>query len=195
MRFIAHMLSVARARLIEQKADKYHYISEQSFQSLCLDLQLGQFHNCCNGPELPCTLLKSTIELPKFLNTRWGDFLKVMTLDGTVIPKASKTQHKLSQYSLTQSPTSVAYFIHDNHLYIQGTKHLTKVLSNCLFSDPAAIQELNCASGATACEDFMDTQYPIDPDLVDPMYRLTIELLLNSLKINPDFENNARGDS
>lgn len=194
LRFIAHMLSVARGRLIEQKADKYHYISEQSFQSLCLDLSLGQFHNCCNGPELPCQLLKSEVVLPKFLNTRWGDFVKVMTLDGTVIPKASLTQGRLSKYSLTQTAETPSYFIHDNYLYIQGNKHLQKVLLNSLFSDPEAIHQANCATGSNSCPDFLDTEYPIDPDLVDPMYRLTIELLLNALKLQADTENNARAE-
>lgn len=31
-RLISHYLQVARARLIEQKIDKYHFISEQSYQ-------------------------------------------------------------------------------------------------------------------------------------------------------------------
>ena len=70
LRLIAHYLNVARALLTEQKADKYTYISEQSFQSLCVPLELGTFHNCCDYPGATCKVLKSVSPLPKFLNTR-----------------------------------------------------------------------------------------------------------------------------
>lgn len=70
-RLIAHYLQVARARLIEQKIDKYYYISEQSYQDLCLDLALSSFHDCCDIPELEeCKIMKSVMEVPKFLNSR-----------------------------------------------------------------------------------------------------------------------------
>lgn len=69
-RLIAHFLQIGRALLIEQKTDKYHFISEQSYQSLCVNLELSQFHNCCNDVELECRVLKSTIAIPKFLNSR-----------------------------------------------------------------------------------------------------------------------------
>jgi hypothetical protein len=70
LRLIAHFLRVARGLLIEQKANKYNTISEQSFQSLCLDLVKGQFHNCCDAPTSKCLLLKSTTKIPKVLVTR-----------------------------------------------------------------------------------------------------------------------------
>lgn len=70
LRLIAHYLNVARALLTEQKADKYTYISEQSFQSLCVPMALGTFHNCCDYPGANCQVLKSVTPLPKFLNTR-----------------------------------------------------------------------------------------------------------------------------
>lgn len=69
-RLIAHFLQVARARLVEQKIDKYHFISEQTYQDWCVDLELSNFHNCCTGPNLDCKVLRSTIEVPKFLNSR-----------------------------------------------------------------------------------------------------------------------------
>ena len=84
-RLIAHFLKVARARLIQNKADKYSFISEQSYQSLCINLTKSNFHNCCEAPDSECQVLKSTIEIPRFLNSRMGNFLKVMDLEGRVI--------------------------------------------------------------------------------------------------------------
>lgn len=69
-RLIAHFLQVSRAKLIEQKADKYYHISDQSYQSLCVTLAPANFHNCCSAADLDCKILKSTLPIPKFLNSR-----------------------------------------------------------------------------------------------------------------------------
>lgn len=195
-RLLAHYLKIARSKLIEEKADKYHYISDQSFQSLCLDLEEGNFHNCCEGPTIDCYVLKSSIKLPKFLNTRWGDFAKVMTLDGKVLPKTSLTINKLSKYSLTNRKPRTGWFIHDERLYVINNKHLEKILVNSLFDDPEEINTLNCGPDTnTPCADFMDQEYPIDPDLVGGMYQLAMNFLLNSYRLPArDDENNATDD-
>lgn len=103
-RLIAHFLQVSRANLIEKKADKYHFISDQSYQSLCVSLELSSFHNCCDKPDQDCKILKSTTPIPKFLNSRWGNFLKVLDLSGRVIPEYNLTQNRYSKYSLVGPP-------------------------------------------------------------------------------------------
>ena len=189
-RLIAHHLQVSRALLTERKADKYHFISEQSYQSLCITLELSQFHNCCDMPDSKCKVLKSTIEIPKFLNTRWGNFLKVMDLEGNVIPEISKTSERLSVFGLV--PQQEGWFMHDNRLYIVKTKVLVKVLLNALFDDPEAVHEMNCASTPeNGCTDFMDVPFPIDSDLVDPMYTLTEQRLMRAYSIPQDRENDG----
>lgn len=101
LELIAHFLKVSRALLTEQKADKYNFISEQSFQSLCVPLVKGSLHNCCDYPASKCLLLKSSSPIPKTLSTRWGDLSKVTTLSGEVLSKTSVTANKLAKYSLT----------------------------------------------------------------------------------------------
>lgn len=197
LRFLAHLLNVARATLTEQKADKYSYISEQSFQSLCIPLQLGNFHNCCEVTDVECKVLKSVDPLPKFLNARWGDFAKVMSLTGEVIPKTSPTLNKYSEYTITNVIPKIGWFIHDNHLYIINNKKLEMVLLNCLFDDPVQIKTLNCSNDTTqaTCPDWYDEEYPIDPDLIRPAYLLVLDLILNSRKLPPNDSANDAQDS
>ena len=190
-RLIAHFLQVTRAKLIERKADKYHFISDQSYQSLCVDLALSSFHNCCTKAELECKVLKSIEPIPKFLNSRWGNFLKVMDLAGTIIPEYNLTQNKYSKYSLVGAPKA-GWFIHDNHLYIVNNKVLETVLLNALFDKPDEIAQSNCATTGENCTDFMGEQFPIDSDLIDDMYRLTLDFLVKSQQTTIDIENNAK---
>lgn len=189
-RLIAHFLGITRAKLIEQKIDKYHFISEQSYQSLCVSLEKSNFHNCCQEGDNDCQILKSVDEIPKFLNSRWGNFLKVMDLEGRVIPEISLTQSRFAEYAL--APRIAGWFMHDNHIYVVHNKVIETILLNALFDDPAQIHELNCPTTGENCNDFMSEQFPIDPDLTDAMYKLTLEYLLKSYQLPNDIENNAK---
>lgn len=189
---ISHLLKVTRSKLIEMKADKYYFISDQSFQSLCVKLEPGTFHNCCEGPEVDCYILKSTITIPKVLNTRWGDFLKVTTLDGRTLSKTSMTANSLAQYTITNKKPKLGWFIHDGRLYILNNTKIETILLNGLFNDPKEISELNCKVGQNNCPDPYEDEFPIDSDLIDPMYKMTIEYLLKGYSIPEDNENNAR---
>lgn len=189
-RLIAHFLLVCRAKLIREKADKYSFISEQSHQDLCLDLEKGTFHNCCDTPDAGCILLKSTIALPKFLSTKWGNYIKVTDMSGRVISEINVTQNRFSTYSRTGTQTG--WFIHDNHLYVLNNTFLNKVLINALFDDPALISELNCGIDADNCPDFMEEEFPVDSDITQPMYELALKFLVGSMTLPKDNEQDAQ---
>lgn len=190
-RLIAHFLQIARAKLLEQKADKYRYISDQSFQSVCLDLELGTFHNCCDVEEIECHILKTTTKIPKLLNSRWGAFVKVMDLSGEIISEFNLTSKKYSQYAI--APVKIGWFMHDGYLYLVNNKKLEKVLLNGLFASTEDIAAINCPTPNSAnCLDYGQQEFPIDPDLVDPMYKVTLEYLLQSERIPNDSENNSK---
>jgi len=82
--------------------------------------------------------------------------------------------------------------MHDNHIYLLNTTVLTNIIVNGLFNNPQEIHEANCPTTGSNCADFMDETFPIDSDLIDPMYRLALELLLQSYKLPADIENNSR---
>jgi len=197
LELIAHFLNVARATLTEQKADRYRYISEQSFQSLCVPLIPATLHNCCDYPSAGCTLMRSTIKIPKFLNTRWGEFAKVLTLAGENISKTSITANKLAKYSLTNKNPKAGWFLHDGYLYIINNTNIEVALLNSLFDNPAEINSFNCATDTTStlCKEVYEEEYPIDPDLIEAMYKKVLDLMRYGLAFPPkDNENNAKDD-
>lgn len=190
-RLIAHFLQITRAFLLERKADKYRYISDQTFQSVCLDLELGSFHNCCDTPDLNCNILKSVIKIPKLLSARWGNFIQVMDFNGNVISEFNQTNNKYSSHGILT--TTLGWFMHDGYLYIINNKKLEKVLLNALFTNPTEISQINCANGTSSnCDDYGTEEFPIDEDLIEPMYKATLEFLLRSEQNINDTENNAR---
>ncbi len=82
----------------------------------------------------------------------------------------------------------------NNQIIVLNNPHLKLVVLNALFDNPDEIYGINCSTGSNSCVDFMDQEFPIDSDLVDPMYRLTLELLLTSVKLPIDHEADAKSE-
>lgn len=189
-RLIAHFLEVARGKLILDKINKYKFVSDQSYQDLCVALQESVYHDCCDVIDFgDCKLLKSIDPLPKFLNSAWGNFLKVTDLSGNVISELTLTQNTYSKYAIIKPKTG--WFLHNNHLYVLNNTGLRKVLLNALFSNPQEIYDTNCTTGTGKCVEYLAQEFPVDADLMQAMYELTLKLLLGT-KLPNDLENNAR---
>ena len=182
-RLILHFMNISRGMLLEQKLDKY--ISMQDFQSLCIDLAGGSYHNCCDI-KIPtdCTILKSTIKLPQLLSARWGSFIKVTTLDGTILGETNITQSKNAKYSLTNNSPKTGWFIHDDYLYVINNTKLKKLLINGLWSNPESIAKYNCPDNQPCFSDL--TEYPISPDLIPAMYQMVLKFISTSYSFPED---------
>lgn len=187
---IAHYLEVTRGLLIERKADKYIPLSPQSFQSWCVDLIKGSYHNCCETPASTCQLLRSTVKIPKFLTTRFGDLSKVTDLNGNPLSKTTPTMQRLSEFSITNRDPKPGYFIHDNYLYIVANTSLVKVLMDNVYLKPSEVEGYNCPASATTCPNPFDVEFPIDADLIAPMYEMAMKFLAATSPL--DYENDAR---
>jgi hypothetical protein len=101
---IAHFLQMSRALLVKQKMDKYRYLSELNYISVCMPLEVGEFAECANCiPEnVNCKLLKGKCKLPKEVVAHRSTTIQVKRIDGSIIPQTSITRNNLSKYSLTQ---------------------------------------------------------------------------------------------
>lgn len=191
-RLILHFLNIARLRLIKDKLDQTYYVSEQSYQDLCLDLEPSSFHACCSIDYDYCPILRSTVTLPKFLDSKWGNQLKALDLSGRLIPNITLTQVRYQQYGLV--PQQVGYFIHNNYLYVVNTTSLVKVIINGLFDNPEEIHLINCPNTEETPCDYLTEEFPIESDLIERMYRLVIELLTVFFSTAQDLTNNAIDD-
>lgn len=112
-----------------------------------------------------------------------------MDLAGNVIPEFSNISNTLSKYALV--PPKEGWFVHDNYLYVVNSTVLEKVLLNALFNNPQDIHDLNCSTTNENCSDFMDVEFPIDSDLIGPMYDEAYKRLVRLLTIPRDNENDS----
>lgn len=64
---------------------------------------------------------------------------------------------------------------------------------NALFDDPESVSQANCpTSGINDCKPFQSEEFPIDADLIDDMYEMTLDRLLRGYQLPVDSENNAK---
>jgi len=184
-------------RLIEHYIDRT--LQSVNVQSICLPMEEANFDDCsdCDIPSLSCKLFKSTISIPNIITSRWNYSGQVRAIDGTLIDPFNLTQNRYKKYSIS-SKENQGWFIKDNYIYIVGDNHIDLIVFQAIFSDPTKVQELQPCSDAgssTPCIKGSTTEFPLDDDLVRPLYQLTLEMLGMSQYFKEDKLLNQDDDS
>lgn len=201
-RHIYNKLLSVRSRLIFQKINKKQKINQWSYQTIpCIELIEAPIHEC---PCIPsrCKILRSKYKLPKALSSLDRHIIQsVTTLDGQ--ENLSETSFELEKYSKGNKYTSKKphYYIRNEYLYITDMKALEVITLTGLFDDPLEVNnfpsfcpEVNCSD--CDCISFLDLEFPIDSDLIDPMIELSLKELIEIFsQMREDQTNDARDNN
>ena len=102
-----------------------------------------------------------------------------------------------SQKGNKYTSKKLQFFIENEYLYISTSKNLKVVAMRALFEDPIEAEKFqgycdDCAD-CVDCTDILQSEFPIDNDLVDVLIQLTVEevVILFSQNIE-DSRNNTR---
>lgn len=195
-RQIYFILLYLRAKLIKQKADKYHYISDFNYQYIdCLPLVQAPDGEC-ECYEDGCVVLKSEWKVPKIIVNRNQLMLKgIFTQGGVEIFAATEQESKRFKYSRTKTG-KFTYEIRNGYLIVRGTQRLKVVKLTAIFEDPLAINIAGACGENVLCFDPETSDFPLDLELVEAINKLTYEELFNvMMRIPNDIENNAKDDT
>jgi len=191
---VEHFLNVARSRVLKQKLNQLHHISSFNYQSFCLELEEVKYSDCsCIPAKAKCKVLRSKVKIPQSLNYRHNNGIIVQTIDGHSIPNSKPSSNHLAKYSLSKANTKPHYFIENGYLYILNNLNLKQVKVKMISVNPRDLSSFTDCYTANSCYS-ANSPYPIDQELVDSVYRLTIELLNISNSIPEDKVNNSSDD-
>lgn len=198
-RLIYDKLKSSRSRLVILKANKKQSIIGSKQNLNCIKLIRAPKIECPCVPPSGCTFLRSEEPIPKFLESLFGPLTgTVMTLDGSVNFSLTSRNRIRAQVTERYTGRSPRAFI-DKYLYILGNSSPKFVsLYGGVFEDPIEIFKLNnrCNGDDDICDDILDSEFPIDSDLVDPLIQLTTEELVTTFaKMRQDVRNNASDDT
>jgi hypothetical protein len=185
--FIYHILSSARALLFKRKTDSFKKISDWEYQQFCVPLEEDLSHNC-GCIKVGCTVFRGKNKLPRVLNSRNKDLLRITTLDYKEIPIVSERQIITSDYDDAFKGKMLAT-ITDRYPIIWNTDRLKAVLITGVWEDISEwVDKSLCdlEGNELECFDFMDTEFSIDSDLRYGMYQLSLELMRLPLALKED---------
>lgn len=190
---VLHYMNVTRSLLLKRKADK-GALSDRNKQSFCLDLVPSKFFDCsCIMPEHNCIILRARQPLPEYLSTKDKALIEVRLLDGTVLNQTSYTTLKKASFSRT-GENKISWFIFNSFLYVVGSLKLEKIVVSGVFDDPLSVSKfVNCEEGGSCYDDL--SAYPIEPDLIHPMYTMVLDMIIPTKNLPQDDENNARNST
>lgn len=199
---IAHFLKVNRSVLIKRKLDKEIQASENLRVTICLPMEEAQIADCpgCGLPDVNCDLYRSVIQLPDAIVPKIGSEYIARKIDGSTISKYTITNRQFDKFNVVGKLTS-GYFVHNKYLYFiapPGSKMMTLLL-DFIPESPEDVEELNLCQNPTIGDSdpcrLSDVAFTIDPELVLPMYQMTLELLGLSYNMpEDDLENGVSAD-
>lgn len=193
---IYHLMKINRGRLLYDKQNKNYKLSTFNFQYLeCFPLEEGYLNDCPGIPQ-DCKVLVSKKKLPKIISWRNGLILKVMNLRGRTIPQTDLSRSNYSKFRKTKT-SRYSWFIHNDRLVVTGDLRLCVIALKFIAEDPLDLANYNVCdeSGEDTgipCFDPMVDNFPLDIELVDPMYKLIFQDLQFGMQLPNDNENNAK---
>lgn len=196
-RLVAHFLKSSRSILLKRKIERGTWISEQNYVTICVPLEKVEYADCpgCNLPDTGCTLYRSTITIPRSIVVKHKDTFRVRTITGTIVSRFTLTNNQYDGYSNASDENFMGWFIVGERLYILSDNPITLVLLELIPEDPEEISDLDpCKDPTEDAPCILSSQetFPIDGDLVDAMYDMTMKRLLVSERLPQDNVNNSK---
>ena len=200
-RHIYSALLTARSILIRQQSNKNQSISQWVYQTLpCVELIPAPVHECPCIPTNGCVILRTKYKLPKPISDIEGSLIQSITsLDGKII--FSETTLENQKYELGNKYTAKKpkFFINNGYAYITVLTLLKAVTISLITEDFLEAKNFPSYCGPCEdceCEDILETEFPIDMDLIKPLLDIANEELIFMFKqMTEDNKNNAKDDS
>ena len=202
-RLIYSVVTSIKALLLRQEVSKNRTLSDRNIDYLeCVPLAQAEAHDCPCAPPSGCMILKSTCSLPRPINTRYGEYIQVTSIDGsTVFSKTTwiaKSKKKGNKYtSKTQD-----FFFKDDYLYITvpeptgiGLKTITVsgVFEN--ISDFYCNYCEDCEDADSNCLAPLDMDFRLDLALIENLINMAVQELVRMFSSQSDDKlNNANDD-
>lgn len=139
-------------------------------------------------------MYRSKIKIPQSIVVKHKDTYRVRSITGQIISRFTLTNKQYEAYSLVQE-SKEGWFIVGEYLYVLSDSPILLVLLELIPDDPEEISGLDPCKDPTTdapCVLSGDNNFPIDGDLVDPMYDMTMRRILLAEKLPQDNVNNTK---
>jgi len=199
-RYIAYLLNIKRSKYLRQELNNMQRTTDSTtIQTLTVKLEEVDSSDC--GLQGVCEkIMRSCKKLPDplALHTKNG-ITRVASLNKMSKPFNFVTREKVIYAQDAPFPNSIYTFLHDDgYLYVTSQNNAINLLE-CIsvtgvWEDPTDLSRFSvccsCEENNSACYN-EDSEYPIQPHLIDGIRREVIAEILQMKQIPEDKENNG----
>jgi len=148
----------------------------------------------CNLPQTGCKLYRSKIKIPRSIVVKHKDTYRVRSITGEILSRFTITNKQYASYSLANEE-SEGWFIVGEYLYYLSESPKLLVLLELIPEDPEEVTNLDPCQDPTKdapCILSSEETFPVDGDLVQPMYQMTLDIMLSTSNLARDDVNNSK---
>lgn len=175
----------------------YEKGSRQSWwntKSFCIKMIEDVSHPCPECINVGCKVLKSVVKIPKPLQLKNRDLIRVSTLDGRELHLIQPYERDAKLTDEFFQNVKMATFIND-HLIVYAKQKPTTVIVTGHFQDITDWSNINeCGTDGeetgNMCYNPLQDDFPLDADLVYPAYQAVLDFLQIPIKLPQDNSNN-----
>lgn len=200
-RYLIHLLNIKRSKYLRQELNNMQRTTDSNtIQTLAVKLEQASAQEC--NLDLSCdTILRTCKKLPDplQLHTKTG-IIRVASIDRLSKPFNFVTREKAIYAPDSPFPNSIYTFLHDDgYLYVFSNNSSINLLEcvsiTGIWEDPTALSNFTTCCECNEKEDTscfnIDSDYPIQPHLIDVIRQEIILEILRMKQIPEDKENNS----
>jgi hypothetical protein len=186
-RFFSRILYAIRNKLIKEKLDKGGSLSEEAYSVVCVDLINSPMH-ICNCADGACEYKRSAVKLANPLNSKKGNTITVMNLNGSVIDSYGIDVNQYQKFALNKKKDT-AWFYFNNYIFIINNKDIKKVM---VFSEQQKLATETCGGlNQPACVYPNSDGSFIPGDMEAIMYEMSLMLINKTPRIQDKLNDNT----
>lgn len=189
-KFFSRILYSVRNRLIKDRLNKGDSLPEDAYTVVCVDLINSPMHTC-HCADGACAYKRSIIKLPNILNSRKGNTITVMNLNGNVIDNYGVDVNQYQKYALNQKKNT-SWFYFNNYIFLLNNKLIQKVMVKAIFTSDVKISDLEaCNTGSGICF-YPGSESPnfIPGDMEALMYEMALALINKNPRVQDKLNDN-----
>lgn len=201
-RHVYNKLITVRSRLITQDLNRRRKVSNWNYQILpCVELISVPKHDCPCLPEVGCKILRTKYKLPKpLVNHSHHIISNVSSVDGSITYSETTFENKKYSSGYKYGKAKQDYYIRNGYLYITYRQGPKIISITGLFEDPAEVESFPsyCSESSVEesdCHSVLDTEFPIEADMIDTLIELSIQELVEIFSQMPEDRSNNSSDS
>ena len=198
--YYTDIINEQRSLALRNEYNKRRTIDDGVQQSLCVDLELVDEHNCCVTVPIGCKILRSVNPLPSAIELHHGP---TITSVGPIL--ITKKKFTLIDYNRVPhigngrtTGNTIYAFLYDNYIYIiskdQTIKLIKSITVRGIFEDPSALSAFTDRSSSNKPCWSPSDPYPLKQWMWAYIKPQVIQQLLQKKQIPIDDDNNANDD-